>query len=289
MTPEELISRATGRPFRLAETSAIGGGCISSAFILADGDRCFFIKRNRPAFLDLFEAESEALGIISKTNTLRVPQPLGAGCDRQGAYLVLEFLPLRSLDRLGHQKLGRSLAKMHRHVESRFGWAMDNAIGATSQRNGWCDSWVEFFAEHRLRFQFELATKNGLAVPHWMSLVDGLPRLLEGHEPPASLLHGDLWSGNAAMMDESLPVVFDPASYHGDRETDLAFTKLFGGFPPEFQRAYEQEYPLPEGAGEREPIYNIYHVLNHFNLFGGGYGAEAMQITARIVARLGCL
>jgi fructosamine-3-kinase len=161
------------------------------------------------------------------------------------------------------------LAHAHRKPGPRFGWTRDNYIGLTPQKNDWCDDWAEFWRERRLRPQIDLARRNGLDVP----LVD--PRtFLDEHQPAPSLLHGDLWRGNAGFTKDG-PVVFDPAVYYGDREADLAMTELFGGFPREFYRAYNETFALDAGYEKRKHLYNLYHLLNHVNLFGGGYLGQA--------------
>ena len=161
--------------------------------------------------------------------------------------------------------MGRMLAKLHRVTGPRFGWHRDNWIGLSPQQNGWCDDWAEFFWERRIRPQAERA---GLQVSRG--------GLLENHKPQPSLLHGDLWSGNAGFTAEG-PVIFDPAVYYGDREADLAMTELFGGFPREFYDAYRKEWPVDDGYEKRKPLYNLYHLLNHLNLFGGGYLGQVKE------------
>jgi len=171
------------------------------------------------------------------------------------------------------------LAALHRRQAARFGWARDNTIGATPQANGWCESWTMFWRERRLAPQLALAARNGYRIdvpPVW--------RLLEGHEPAPSLLHGDLWSGNAGFLPDGAPVLFDPAVYYGDREADLAMTELFGGFPGEFYCAYNAAWPLASGYQQRKPLYNLYHLLNHLNLFGGGYLTQ-VRAALRLLAR----
>jgi fructosamine-3-kinase len=171
--------------------------------------------------------------------------------------------------------MARMLAKLHRTTSARFGWESDNWIGLAPQKNGWSDDWAGFFLERRLRPQAEWAAAKGFRI----ALPD-VTRLL-GHRPEPSLLHGDLWSGNAGFTREG-PVLFDPAVYYGDREADLAMTELFGGFPREFYAAYAAEFPLVPGYEARRDAYNLYHVLNHLNLFGAGYLAQAQTLLARL-------
>jgi fructosamine-3-kinase len=184
-------------------------------------------------------------------------------------------------------RLGRNLARMHRVTGSRFGWHRDNTIGATPQVNTASEDWIAFWREQRLGFQLNLAAAKGHGgrlIANGMRLMERLPAFFPGGRPQPSLLHGDLWSGNAARTAEGEPVIFDPAVYYGDREADLAMTELFGGFPRPFYEAYAAEYPLDPGYAARKPLYNLYHVLNHLNLFGGGYGAQALRLMEQLLA-----
>jgi fructosamine-3-kinase len=183
--------------------------------------------------------------------------------------------------------MGRALAAMHRTTDQRFGWRRDNFIGATPQSNRGNDDWTGFWRDARLVPQLALAGRNGLGsrlIDAGERLANMLPRLLAGHAPQASLLHGDLWSGNAAFLADGSPVLFDPAVYFGDREADLAMTELFGGFPRSFYASYSEAWPLDPGYELRRDLYNLYHVLNHANLFGGGYAAQAAALIGRLLA-----
>jgi protein-ribulosamine 3-kinase len=240
---------------------AASGGCIHDCYQVNIRGATRFLKSNSGDYKDAFAAEADGLAALRAAG-MRAPAPLSHGVAAGHAYLVLEYLDLSG--RKDFAALGRMLAAAHRESGPRFGWHRDNYIGATPQMNGWCDDWREFWMERRLRPQIEMAKRKGF------DLV--LPRIsiLETHEPQPSLLHGDLWSGNAGFTAEG-PVVFDPAVYYGDREADLAMSELFGGFPAEFYRAYDQVWPLDEGYERRKPLYNLYHLLNHLNLFGSGY------------------
>jgi protein-ribulosamine 3-kinase len=167
--------------------------------------------------------------------------------------------------------LGEMIARIHRTIAPRYGWHRDNHIGLGVQANGWCEDWAEFWLERRIRPQLDLARRNGFAIKE-----PPVQRLLGDHRPSPSLLHGDLWRGNAGFTGGE-PVVFDPAVYYGDRECDLAMTELFGGFPREFYAAYNAAFPLPAGYETRKTLYNLYHLLNHLNLFGEGYLAQVEQ------------
>lgn len=261
----------------------VGGGCINRTGFLSTpaGEDHFFIKIHRSNRLPNFIVEAEALREFDATKTLRVPRPLAHGATTELAFLVLEALPLSNspTSAEAEAELGRGLAAMHRCQAKRFGWTQDNVIGDTPQPNAWEDDWVTFFREHRLRFQIELAERNGLDLPLSSALLNALPEIIgqEDHHPSPSLLHGDLWRGNIAFANGTEPVIYDPALYYGDRETDIAFTEMFGGLSSTFYRAYNEVYALNKGYPKRRPLYNLYHVLNHFNLFGGHYGQQAQQ------------
>jgi protein-ribulosamine 3-kinase len=232
-----------------------------------------FLKEGAPSRADAFAAEAEGLEALRPH--IRVPQVLDRGMRNGKAFILLEHLDLKAGD---FAQLGRVLAKLHRQTAPRFGWARDNYIGLGRQRNGWCNDWAEFWRTRRLLPQIDLASRNGFGVE--------MPTLtlLENHRPPPSLLHGDLWSGNAGFTEEG-PVVFDPAVYYGDREADLAMTELFGGFPKQFYQAYDEAFPLPAGYEQRKHLYNLYHLLNHLNIFGGGYLSQ-VKATLGLLARL---
>jgi protein-ribulosamine 3-kinase len=222
-----------------------------------------FLKQSAPERADAFAAEADGLEALAAH--VRVPRVLDRGVKDGRAFILLERLDLR---RGGDWRaMGRMLATLHRQTGPRFGWHRDNFIGLTPQQNGWCDDWAEFWLERRLRPQLALARKNGFELEE--------PRV-RLHRPPPSLLHGDLWSGNAGFIAQG-PVIFDPAVYFGDRETDLAMTELFGGFPREFYQAYDEAFPLDPGYQERKHLYNLYHLLNHLNIFGGGYLAQVEE------------
>jgi fructosamine-3-kinase len=246
---------------RIEAAHGVSGGCIHQCYRATIDGRERFLKINTARFADAFAAEADGLAALRSAGW-RAPEPLAHGVAGSQAYLLLEFLELkRSGD---FAALGRMLAAAHRASGPRFGWSRDNYIGATPQANGWSDDWGEFWRERRLRPQLELARRNGFELN-----ADRALSLLNKPEP--CLLHGDLWSGNAGFLADGAPLVFDPAVYYGDREADLAMTELFGGFPREFYAAYQEAFPLPEGYAVRKHLYNLYHLLNHLNLFGGGY------------------
>jgi protein-ribulosamine 3-kinase len=282
------IGRATGQPFTLQAVHAAGGGCINTARVIVGSDgRRFFVKTNHARYLAMFEAEAEGLEAIRATGTLRVPRPICSGTSADEAWLVLEYLEMGG--RGSATELGRRLAALHRHTWDRYGWHRDNTIGSTPQVNTPSDDWIAFYRDRRLGYQYALAARRGAPrrlLDRGERLMRGLAGFFVGYRPAPSLLHGDLWGGNFAYSGGE-PVIFDPAVYYGDREADLAMTELFGGFTGEFYAAYREAWPLEAGYRVRRDLYNLYHVLNHFNLFGGGYLNQAERMTDALLAQLG--
>lgn len=175
------------------------------------------------------------------------------------------------------EKLGHQLANFHKQTDETFGWHEDNFIGRTPQSNQNEKEWITFFKVHRLESQFNLCEKKGLILSGKDELLETLDSFFGDYLPIPSLLHGDLWGGNVGFDNDGKPVLYDPASYYGDREADLAFTEMFGGFSNKFYAAYENSFPLHPGYLYRKRLYNLYHELNHFVLFGGGYGQQAQE------------
>jgi protein-ribulosamine 3-kinase len=286
----QAIRDATGRVFGIREQDAIGGGCINAAWRVAGDGQAYFVKLNEPERSDMFAAECAGLEELRAARCVRVPAPVCHGVTARAAYLVLEYLELGRGGSAGHEILGRELAALHRVTRPEFGWQRDNTIGSTPQSNRRGRDWVQFWREQRLGYQLGLAAARGhrgRLQQRGERLMAALPVLLAGHTPAAALLHGDLWSGNVAFTRDGAPVLFDPAVYYGDREADLAMTELFGGFPETFYRAYGEAYPLDAGYGLRRILYNLYHVLNHLNLFGGGYRAQAEDMIDALLSEVG--
>ena len=278
----QSISEATNQKFSPTSRRSVGGGCINEGYAVSDGEQTFFIKLNKASQVAMFEAEALGLKQILETATIRVPKPICWGTTDQSTYIVLEWLEIIQGDSQSWQDMGRQLAAMHQWhpPKQKFGWEQNNTIGSTPQINTWADDWPEFYVQHRLGYQFRLAQRRGGHFPQQEELLKAIPELL-AHQPQPSLVHGDLWSGNAACTVLG-PVIFDPAVYFGDREVDVAMTELFGRFPPAFYRGYN-EFPPSPGYERRKPLYNLYHVLNHFNLFGGGYGSQANSMISQIL------
>jgi fructosamine-3-kinase len=250
-----------------------------------------FVKTGEAADLPRFAAEAAGLAALRAAGAIRVPEVYACGLTDGRARLAIEFLDLRGLDRNSGALLGRQLADLHRHVGERFGFAEDNWIGGSPQQNGWHNGrdWPRFFAEHRMRPQLQWARAKGMdkaLVDQGESLAGRLAAFFVDYHPTPSLLHGDLWGGNASALPDGTPVIFDPAVYYGDRETDVAMSELFGGFPESFYAAYRAAWPLDPGYETRKTLYNLYHVLNHYNLFGAGYLNQARRMIARLLAEL---
>lgn len=282
------ISASTGSAFVVGRTSSIGGGCINETHRIEGNGRRFFVKLNNADSLTMFEAEAAGLQEIHKSRTLCVPLPVCWGKNRSNAWLVLEYLEIENSFSGNAAALGSGLAAMHRFSSEKFGWTRDNTIGATPQINTSSSRWIHFWREYRFGYQLRLAHANGYTGKLQTlgeQLIVQLDCFFPGPEPAASLLHGDLWSGNYSFDRAGRPVLFDPAVYYGDRETDIAMTELFGGFSTAFYAAYREAYPLDPGYATRKTLYNLYHVLNHLNLFGGGYLHQAEQMMNRLLAQ----
>lgn len=270
-TLQSAAERALGHRAGMDSVQAVTGGCIHTCYRLTSGATQLFVKLNAARYADAFAAEAGGLEALRAAG-VRAPEPLAHGASGERAFLALEWLELR--DRGDFAALGRALAAQHRDTGLRFGWRHDNYIGATPQDNAELTDWIEFWRARRLAPQLALAEAHGhgAALRNDLALLmERLPALFGNYVPLASLLHGDLWRGNAGFLADGSPVVFDPAVYRGDREADLAMTELFGGFPPDFYAAYREAWPLDPGYATRKHLYNLYHLLNHLNLFGGGY------------------
>lgn len=282
----EQVTQVTGKPFTLVQQRSIGGGCINrGSQIEGDRGQTYFVKFNAPTQVEMFAAEALGLQQMQAVKAIRVPTPICWGTAEGAAYLVMEWLDLGGGGTQAWGKMGQRLAQLHRNGVSAkgFGWDRNNTIGSTPQLNFWTGDWATFFVEHRIGYQLKLGRRNGGQFPQGQRLLAQIPDLLAGHEPQPSLVHGDLWSGNAAISRSGEPIIFDPAVYYGDREVDLAMSELFGRFSPEFYRAYEATWPLEPGYERRKILYNLYHILNHFNLFGGGYESQANRMIEQLV------
>ena len=259
----------------------MSGGCINDAARVQTRQGVYFLKWNQAKrYPGMFESEAKGLALLEQTNTLRVPSVIGCDKSEDTVFLVLEFIETDVPATDFWKNFGRGLARIHQNTDSRFGLGHDNYIGSLLQFNLQHNSWVQFFAEHRLEVQYELARSNGRA---GKELGDGLARLyprlkdIFPEEPPA-LLHGDLWNGNFMTGADGQAVIIDPAVYYGHRYMDLGMSLLFGGFSPEFYRHYHDSYPLEKQWEQGAEVANLYPLLVHVNLFGGGYLQKVLNI-----------
>ncbi len=278
-----------GSGVRPAGERGVGGGCISSTGVmtLSSGQKVF-IKRNSAAGADMFRQEAAGLeALAAVAGAPRIPELYAGGTDGPFAFLIMEYLDSSSRRDDFWEDFGRSLAALHREGRrGECGFAQDNYIGASPQPNTPVGEWIEFFRIRRLEFQLKMARDRGEADASMSRLVtkvmDRLDRYLVPCDPGgASLLHGDLWSGNYLCGPGGRACIIDPAVYYGHREADLAMTELFGGYDRSFYRAYNEAWPLEPGYRDRCDLYNLYHMLNHLNLFGGSYAGSVLSIARR--------
>ena len=279
------LSRAIGARVIADSAESVGGGSIHRTLRYRTSTGAVFVKQGARDVAPMFAAEARGLSAIAATATIRVPAVLAQGETEHEAFLCLEWLDFggRSAD----AALGQQLAAMHRTLGTAHGDHPDNFIGLTPQCNRSHAHWSTFFRDERLLPQLSLAREQGAdarTIERGELLASRLDSLFGGYEPKPSLLHGDLWGGNWGTLRSGEPVIFDPAVYHGDREADLAMTRLFGGFGAAFYGAYASSWPLESGAQQRATLYNLYHVLNHFNLFGGSYLTQARRMIDELLA-----
>ncbi len=283
------IEQATHSAFNATDIQTVSGGCINTAYTIQGNNKRYFIKLNHARFIHMFEAESSGLAEILQTNTIKVPQPILSGIINEYAFLVLEHIDLTPTNQHSDIQLGQQLAALHKKPQPFFGWHLDNTIGLTTQINKSKEHWPSFWQTNRLNVQLTLAKNNGAnskLIETGEELSNALPLFFTSYSPAPSLLHGDLWSGNTSMTKQGLAIIYDPACYYGDRETDIAMTELFGGFSPHFYAAYNEYYPLDSAYPTRKILYNLYHILNHFNLFGTSYQQQAQNMIDSLLSEI---
>jgi protein-ribulosamine 3-kinase len=292
MTLEKLsrsIGESIGARLHPRPAGRVHGGSINECYRWDSSAGLIFVKVASADSQTMFAAEAAGLDELRGAGAVRVPRVLSIAANDVNAWLALEWIPFAARSGAGGAALGERLALQHRRTAAAFGWSRDNTIGSNTQLNGCLDDWVEFFRDRRLRYQLDLAANNGHTgrlQQRGAALLDRMGQFFAAYRPAPALLHGDLWGGNWAVDEHGGPVVFDPAVYYGDREADLALTRLFGGFGREFYAAYESAWALDPGSGSRTELYNLYHVLNHLNLFGGGYRAQALSMIESLLAEL---
>jgi len=278
------VRKDDGGDFVCTDHQSIGGGCINSAYRLDSKSTSYFVKVNAANMLDMFSAEAAGLKAIADTHTIHVPTPLCHGMVDNQSYIAMEFL--NSGGSRNNQLLGEQLAAMHQSTSDTFGWHIDNTIGSTPQINTPDSDWVSFWQQQRLGYQLRLAKQKGYGgtlQSEGEKLLGKISDFFTDYQPTPSLIHGDLWNGNYTFTRSSTPTIFDPAVYYADREVEIAMTELFGGFGSEFYAAYNAAWPLDAGYSVRKELYNLYHIINHLNLFGGGYKAQAESMIGKLL------
>ncbi len=286
---EQTIQNTTGNNFSINKLISVSGGSINTCYQVQSNNLDYFVKLNAPPRMTMFETVAAGLQELQQVSELRIPQVVCSGSTESQCFLVLEWLDLQSANSQADQLLGEKLALLHAINQPYFGWRNDNFIGSTPQPNQHSDDWLNFFGKHRLGYQLQLAANNGAShqlLEKGEQIRNNLPVFFSSYTPKASLLHGDLWGGNYAMDGSGQPVIFDPACYYGDREADIAMTELFGGFGRGFFSAYQYTLKLDVGYSTRKKLYLLYHILNHFNLFGSGYAGQASALMDELLSHL---
>ncbi|MDX3773532.1 fructosamine kinase family protein [Chromatiaceae bacterium AAb-1] len=260
----------------------LSGGDVNLVFHISGQGHDFFVKINQREQIEQFETEALSLQRLRQQHCIRVPEVICYGQTIDKAFLVLEYLPLTEESPAGWITLAEQLAQLHTRTEqAMYGFDWDNMLGRTRQPNTWQGNWSTFFSEQRIGWLLQLLLEQGFGFGKIDYLVEQTRQRLHHHQPLPSLLHGDLWRGNVGFIANT-PVIYDPACYFGDRETDIAFTGLFGRFPESFYQHYQTVNPLPDGYVQRQELYNLYHVLNHAWLFHGNYLLQAQEMIKRL-------
>ena len=274
---EKLLTTLTGQRHNVMAVKQAHGGCISEAWQIKCLNEDFFLKVTSLNQKGLFHSEATGLKELAKSNSLKVPQVLGLYEDDSQCFLLLEYFQLESHNSESYKKLGSGLAELHKLTSEKFGFSESNYIGSSPQINNRTTNWVDFYNNCRLMPQAYMSGNDEIETLA-EKLAEKTPELFKDYTPQPSLLHGDLWSGNSAKTGSGAPIIYDPATYYGDRETDIAFTEFFGGFTKEFYEAYQEAWPLHEGYQTRKYLYQLYHSLNHLNLFGNTYLPRSLEI-----------
>lgn len=276
----EKISEVTGTDFICDDIREVSGGDTHRAYKISDGRKRYFVKTNTIDAVDNFATEASGLQSLSQCNKIRIPNPICHGIAGDASFLVLEHITLKDGNPQSWFELGKRLAELHRCEDhGRYGCECNNYVGKTPQDNHWEQDWASFFAEHRIGHMLQLLANNGIQFVDIDHAVDLTKQSLKNHCPKASRLHGDLWQGNVGFFKDR-PVIFDPAFYYGDRETDLAMTELFGRFPASFYQGYNEVWQIDKDYSQRRDLYQLYHILNHALMFGGNY-TQSAQATIR--------
>lgn len=280
---EDFLTGKFGEHVEVVESTSIGGGCINNASKIKTNVGEFFIKWNANCQPDIFIREEESLKElkIAATDYLIIPEVFAAkAVGSTPGFLIQEFLHEKYSASYDDEKLGRGLALIHQHRNNQFGFYNNNYCGATLQNNSWKKNWGEFFRDNRISYLLYLIQKErplpSSEMKIYNKLLEKIPDLIPNNSIPV-LIHGDLWSGNF-MFSEKGPALIDQASYYADREMEFAIMTLFGGFSVRFYAAYNEVYLLEPDWKLRNNLYQLYHILNHYYLFGGSYRIQALSI-----------
>jgi len=277
-----LLSEQLGNA-EIHQRTELPGGDIHPAWHIRYGEYDVFVKCNQREMLALFTWEADQLELLARSQTVRVPKVYGVGSDRDYSFLLLEYLPVKPLDAHSAYQLGQQLARLHQWSEQpQFGLDFDNNLTTSPQPNSWLRRWSVFFAEQRIGWQLQLAAEKGIQYGDTELIVACVQQALAAHHPQPSLLHGDLWPANCAGSSSG-PWIFDPACYWGDRECDLAMLPWFDELPPQIYDGYQSVWPLPHGFIQRQPIYQLYYLLNRANVFGGSWLGEAQRAVGALL------
>lgn len=284
-TIQSEIQQATGTSFLISEKMPVSGGDINQAFRLIGDQKEYFVKLNGNEYADMFIQESTGLKALESANPFIIPKVVLYGVFQDQSYLVLEYIPMHQQGDIADFAI--ALAKLHLNTHAKFGFYNDNYIGKTPQINPFKNNWGKFFAEQRIGYQLDLLQQQNVAkslIEKGRQLAKNLPIYLNRHQPKPALVHGDLWQGNYAFNQKGQPMIFDPACYYADHEVDLAMLELFGYPGRAFFDAYSRVHKIEEGYSMRREIYNLYHILNHANLFGGHYFSQSEQIIEKLAS-----
>ncbi|MBT0812796.1 fructosamine kinase family protein [Litoribacter ruber] len=285
---ERILFKTLGRETQFSQTRLVAAGNLNQAIYLDTDQGEFLLKTNYDSRRDIFPKEAKGLQMLAKHSPLKIPEVYGAGHEEEINYLLMEWFAPARLSGNYWQELGAGVAQLHATTNNSFGLEEENYIASLAQPNTYCKSWPEFFIHQRLEPMAGKALYDGLIDQRFLEEIRLVYPLFDDIFPKEipALLHGDIWSGNVMPSASGKPALIDPAVYYGHREVDLAFSKLFGGFEQEFYHAYHEAFPLEPGFEERVPIYNLYPLLVHLNLFGSSYLPPIQRTVKHLLSRL---